>query len=313
MTSALFDAHCDTISRLAKMNSGLRKNTCHLDLEKISNLKMNYGQVFAAFVDKKNICVSPFQHVKSLIDKYFDEIKKNEDLIEHCEKISEIQQALKNKKVAALLSVEGGEAIVGEIGKLETLYSMGVRIMTLTWNYKNEICDGIGVQNGHGLTQFGREVVLKMNEMGMLIDISHISRSGFQDVLELSQKPVAATHSNAFGIKNNVRNLNDEEIKQLIQKGGFIGINLYSEFLSDRDTKIKDVLKHIEHILELGGEDVVGFGSDFDGIDSLPYGMESVQDFSKIIDEFKKIGYSDLLINKITSANFLNIIRKTIG
>ena len=164
-------------------------------------------------------------------------------------------------------------------------------------------------ESGEGLSQFGEKVVRQMNRLGMAIDVSHLSEKGFWDAAEISEKPFIASHSNAKSICSHKRNLSDEQIKEIINKKGFIGVNFYPPFLTDCDRcGIKDIIKHIEHILSLGGENNIGFGSDFDGVDYLPDGIEGAQDYYKIIDELLKLGYSEKLVRKISCENFINVL-----
>ncbi len=307
MHYTIFDAHCDTISCILDGGGELCENKYHFDIKRATKNGGACGQVFAAFVDKNKIDVSPCERANLLIDTYFREILKNTKTMQHCTTFKEIKDTLNENKMAAVLAIEGGEAIEGDLSRLEAFYNRGVRIMTLTWNYENEICDGISVKNGKGLSEFGKDVVLKMNDLGMIIDVSHISEKGFWDVIETSRAPVCATHSNAYSVMNHPRNLSDEQIRALIKADGFIGINFFAEFLSKMDCTINDILKHIEHILALGGENVLGIGTDFDGCDLLSRGINGVEDVCKLIEGMEKIGYSNEIISKITSGNFLRV------
>lgn len=310
MSFAVFDAHCDTMQKITDFGGNLRENDYHLDLERIHNLQDNYIQIFAAFINKKQDALPSFLRARQIIKRYFGEIDRNNDFIEHCTTIGQITDAISMGKTASLLSVEGGEAIEGSLEKLNEFYNAGVRVMTLCWNYSNEICDGIDEERGAGLTEFGKSVVSEMNRLGMLVDVSHISERGFWDVVETSKSPIAATHSNVKAIMPHRRNLDDEQIRAIIKCGGCIGVNFYSHFISDEECSIKNLLNHIEHILALGGEDSVGLGSDFDGMDSLPCEIMGVEDVYKIFEEMQRIGYSDFLINKISSGNFLKLMEK---
>ncbi len=305
--SLIFDAHCDTLEKLADFGGDLRNNTYHVDLNR---LKTGGGhiQVFAAFVDKKKISTTPFERATELIDIYHRELERNKDIALHCTNALEIEAALSQNKIAALLSAEGGEAIEGSLEKLHILYERGVRIMTLTWNYKNEICDGIGEERGGGLTAFGKSVVAEMNNLGMLIDVSHISVRGFWDVMEASSKPILATHSNAKTLCPHPRNLDDEQIKAIIKSKGCIGINFYPLFVAGEDCTVGQIVDHIEYILALGGEDNIGFGGDFDGIDCLPCGTYGTEDTGKVIKEMRRRGFSETVIEKIAYKNLIRAI-----
>lgn len=305
----VFDAHCDTLQKITDSGEDLLHNSYHVDIERIIEMQNKYVQVFAAFINKEQDVLPPFLRCRQLIDKYFEEVKKNNSSICHCNSSKEVKKALEENKIASLLSIEGGEAFEGKLENLHCFYNQGVRIVTLTWNFSNELCDGIEV-NQKGLSDFGKKVVSEMNSLGMLIDVSHISEKGFWDVLENSKKPIAATHSNAREICPHRRNLSDEQICAIIKNGGCIGINLYPPFLSESKSTVKNVVEHIEHILSLGGENNIGLGCDFDGVDILPEGISGVKDLSKLFDELQRLGYADLLIKKLSSDNFLNLTEK---
>ena len=306
-----FDAHCDTLTKLARSAEGLRKNPFHVDVERLS-LYCGYVQTFAAFVDKTQH-KDTYAYVKSLTELYRREVEKNSEWICHCNSGAEIEKVLGEHRIASLLGIEGGEAIEGSIERLREFYESGVRMMTLTWNWENEICDGIGEVRGDGLTEFGKSVVREMNRLGMVIDVSHISQKGFWDVAKLSTEPFIASHSNAKRLCGHPRNLDDEQIKAIFDMNGCIGINFYPTFVSDGECcGVDDVIKHIEYFLELGGEDHIGLGSDFDGVESLPEGMVGVQSMNLITEAMEKKGFGKELIRKITYKNFMRVINNII-
>ncbi len=306
MLHTIFDGHCDTVKVLCDKNQSLLKNDCHIDIDKMS--KNNHIQFFAAFINAKKDILPPFQRCNKLIDYYHKEIMENFSKIQHCCSKTEIIDAVAAGKIAALLSVEGGEALAGKLENLLYFYNRGVRMMTLCWNYQNEICSGVDAVIDTGLTEFGEAVVDKMNEIGMIVDVSHMSEKSFWDTVQKSKAPIMASHSNAFSIQNHKRNLKDEQITAIIKNNGCIGINLYAAFLGDENCNISTVIKHIEYILALGGENNIGFGSDFDGMKVPPEGIRSIQDIQKIPEEMLRMGYSEELVKKITHENFLRLI-----
>lgn len=309
MVHTLFDAHCDTFSRLVDFGGDLAKNSFCVDLERMCGRGGGHIQVFAAFVDKRNICLTPLQRVLNQIDTYHCEIEKNCERIEHCTTAEEAKRAVASGKCAAFLSVEGGEALEGRIENLRLLYRLGVRLMTLTWNYQNEICDGIGEERGAGLTEFGKKVVSEMNKLGMIVDVSHISRKGFWEVAELCKKPMAVTHTGACGVFEHPRNLTDEQIRRISADGGCIGVCLYPEFLKGEKCAAEEAVRHIEHILSVGGEDCVGIGTDFDGISESVTDICHIGQTERLADIMLARGYSENLVRKIMSENFLRLMR----
>ena len=173
---------------------------------------------------------------------------------------------------SAMLTIEDGRILDGDLTRVSWLREMGVRAVGLTWNCSN--CLGHPnspdpTENSRGLTPFGREAVLEMNRLGILVDVSHLSDGGFQDVAALSRKPFAATHSNARAVTNHPRNLTDDMLKRLADCGGVTGLNFVPEFLNDRNLPgtVEMLMTHVRHIVQVAGEDVLGIGTDFDGFD----------------------------------------------
>ncbi len=309
---AIFDAHCDTISEIYMDNLSMCKNQGHIDIERMEKFD-TYIQVFAAFVDKKNISKPPFDHCMSLISKYRLEISKNIGRISAIENAEQLENAVKNGGLYSILSIEGGEALGGRVDAIYEFYKLGVRLITLTWNYANEIADGVTEDCGGGITDFGKQAVKIMEDLGILIDVSHISEKGFWDVVENTVYPFVASHSCVRAICDHRRNLTDEQICTIINRKGCIGINFYPEFLSNSKTcSIEKIVEHIEYILNLGGEDSVGLGSDFDGVDILPNGMSGAEDMSSLIDLMNMSGIPDIIINKIAYKNLYRVFYETL-
>lgn len=296
------DAHCDTISRILDKKQSLLENDGHVDLKRL-NSQGCFIQLYAAWIDPAYEPCGSLTRFIDIADKFYTETEKNG--------VRVIKNAADVDLGGAVLSVEGGSALCGRLSVLRMLYKIGVRAITLTWNGRNEIADGIGEgQNAGGLSSFGRAVVGEMNSLGMLIDVSHLSQRGFWDVASLSQQPFIASHSNAKALCGHFRNLADEQITEIIKRNGFIGINFCPDFLNEGGASITDIIRHIEYIMSLGGGNVLGFGADFDGIDSLPKGIEGVQDMNKVIAELCKLNYSESLINGILYANLHRAIKQ---
>lgn len=309
----IVDAHCDTITRIMELNSGFNRNDCHIDLERLKKAgKM--VQFFAAFIEPSYGQAYSLRRALQIIDRLYMEMETYKDDIMLCCNYNDIEAAHNQGKVAAMLSIEGGEALQGDISALRMLYRLGVRSICLTWNYRNEIADGVkDGESGGGLTPFGKKVIAEMNRLGMLVDLSHISERGFWDVMETSQSPVIVSHSNARKLCSHVRNLNDDQIIAVRDNGGVIGINLYPDFLSDSsEASVKDVIAHIEYFSGLIGPEHIGLGADFDGIEKVPQGLEGIQDIHKIFNELEKLNYSSENIEKFAGKNFLRLIENVL-
>lgn len=303
----IIDAHCDTISIVRDRNLSLYNNSLHVDIERMK-AKGAFVQFFAAFIDP-SYGLHSMKRAIQLIDKLYQQLDVYKDYIALCHNCNEIENTVKSQKVAAIISIEGGEALQGDLSALRMFYRLGVRSICLTWNYRNEIAEGVEESSGGGLTLFGQEVVKEMNNLGMIIDLSHISEKGFWDVIEISKTPVIASHSNAKRICNHKRNLSDEQIEAIKRNKGVMGINLCPDFLSNScEASIKDIIDHIEHIAGIAGCDYVGLGADFDGIENTPSNIRGVQDIDTILNELLKLNYPYEFVEKFAGGNFLRVI-----
>ncbi len=319
----IVDFHCDTISQLYDIresgeNINLRKNRLHLDIEKMK--KGDYMlQVFASYVDLGSNNKS-LESCLSYIDLLYDEVEKNKDDIEIVYTYEDIIKNIKENKMSALLSIEEGGVCKGNLSLLRNFYRLGVRMMTLTWNYENELAYPNGYfynkekDERKGLKEKGFEFINEMEKLGMIIDVSHLSDDGIYDVYNNTTKPFIASHSNARSICSHQRNLTDDMIKKIGDRGGIIGINFYSSFLNNNYkssdiSKIEDIINHIKYISNIGGIDCVGIGSDFDGID-CPLEFENSSNMQLIYTEMKKSGFKESDIEKVFYKNSLRLFKE---
>lgn len=358
----VIDMHCDTVSALLEgkergMMWELRENQRHVDLVRMK--KSGYMiQNFALFV---NIGQGrdPWEMALELHGHYREEMEKNKDIIAPVYRFSDIRENDKAGKLSALLTVEEGAVCKGEPERLRQLYEMGVRILTLTWNYDNEIghpnfdgrlkeewkksaeiwrrC-GEGEPEGEekrrkaqeardaflhtpnltgGLTDKGREFVELMEELGMIPDVSHLSDAGFYDVLETAKKPFVASHSNARAVCPNVRNMTDDMIRRLSRRGGVMGLNFCADFLEEKPLGVKNpgtieaVVRHAKHIASVGGVEVLGLGSDFDGIDTHAE-LPGAQAMGALWEALHKAGFTEGELDKIFWGNVLRVYKDTL-
>ncbi len=303
----IIDCHCDTITKL-KADESLSGDRCDVSILKIEKYG-SYTQLFAIFVCDTDR--TPLKTATHYVDKFYAEIARCKDALVQVKTVQDIEQVIAEGKLGAMLTVENGNALEGEISNLRNLYRLGVRAMSLTWNGRNEIADGIGKTQGAGLSDFGRQVVLEMNRIGMIIDVSHLSEQGFDDVIGLSEKPIMASHSNSRAVSSHKRNLTDDQIKRLAEKGGIAGLNLYQPFLADSGVAtLEDCIAHIRHIINVGGEDCLALGSDFDGFDTPPMTeLADAGDYGNLFTLLEARGFSDDLIEKITHKNFIRFAK----
>ena len=213
---------------------------------------------------------------------------------------------------SAVLSCEGGEMFRGSIDCLRAFDDdVHIRLIALTWNYENEIGMPAKLDSTTGLKPFGFELLKEMDARGIAADVSHLNEAGFWNVIDRAQVAPLASHSNCRWLCDHFRNLTKDQVKALIERKGFIGVNFYSDFLArDREATLGDVLRHIDAVCEMGGEDIIGFGSDFDGIETWPEGLANPADFPALIERLRSHGYSQAQLEKIAGLNYWNYLKK---
>ncbi len=310
----LIDMHCDTILAVYRNQQpgGIYSHKGHLDLQRLLESGINI-QFFALFPESIYRPGRSLHRVLEMLDFFWEQLEENFDLMDIIACKADLSKCLRTGKIGSLLAVEGGEVLEGELRILRVLYRLGIRSLGLTWNYRNEIADGVAEnQTGGGLTKFGVQVIKEMNRLGMIIDVSHLAERGFWDVLELSNSPVIASHSNSRAVWNHPRNLSDEQIKGLAQNGGVVGINFVPDFLGPPGAGLDDLLKHIEHICTLVGDDFLGLGSDFDGTKTLISEIQDVTHLSRIVEALRKRGYPEESIRKISGENCLRVLTQVL-
>ena len=305
--SKIIDTHCDTASKLLDIDGQLDKNSCMVSAPMMREYE-SYVQFFAAYVEKS--FPNPMQRAVEILDKAKAEIKKNSiNLILSYEDLKNI---IEKNAQGAVLAIEDARALCGSLAAVRFFYDYGVRAITLAWNDDNEVTAGVGSENTAGLTDFGKKVVREMNRLGMIVDVSHITEKGFWDVLEVSHKPVMASHSNCYALCNHRRNLKDEQIKALVENDGVMCISIYPEFLERNpdEATAKSVVAHIKHAISLGAENNIGLGSDFDGIPTTTEEIKNVSGYKRLIQIMKDEGINDKIIDKITHKNIVNFMQK---
>ena len=344
------DMHCDTLSEMKKQGM-LSLDQTKLNVDKNRLIHGNSrAQFFACYVNAKEYVEESTEEMDTEIktghakmdtkinsrSREFDldtavwgrAWKAANELIDLAYKqeaddfgvvhtFEELERNIATDKLSGILTVEDGGVLNGRMERLEQLYERGIRLMTLTWNYQN--C--IGNPNSRdeqimkkGLTTFGKEVVERMNELGMLVDVSHLSDGGFWDCVQVSRKPIVASHSNARSLCPHPRNMTDEMLRALGENGGVAGVNFYSVFLcgEGRRATVDDIVHHIRHMIHCAGEDAVAMGTDFDGFEDaeLPEGIRGVQDVEHLWDGMRKAGVTSRQIEKIACDNILRVLRE---
>lgn len=286
----LFDLHCDTLTRCVEENRGLRKNGFCIDLE-FSDAFKKWYQVFALFIPDS----ARGLNAKSVYDR----------------QVAVFKQALLSDGIpdnfSPILAVEGGAVLRGDADNIAELKKDNVKILTLCWNGENEL--GYGQSINKGLKNFGLEVVKQLEYNDIVIDVSHLSENGFYDVCKIANRPFIASHSNCRAITDVGRNLTDDQLLAVKEFGGIIGVNFYREFLSEESANTNDVVKHIRHLVDLGLENNVSIGSDFDGADMCD-GINNVGDVIALRRIILEAGFTEKFCEKLFYENAYNFFCK---
>lgn len=306
------DLHCDTISKIYNSKkqgkqTGLFKNSFQVDIQKMK--KSNYMlQNFAIYVDLKND-ENPYLCAKNQLAVFQNEMGDNAKWICQAKNAADIIRNHKEGKISAILTLEEGDICQGDVEKLIEFYEAGVRMMTFTWNYENTL----GTKKG--LTKKGVFFLEKMEELGILPDVSHLSEAGFYDVYRYSKGPFAASHSSAYSLCTHERNLKDDMIRKIAERGGVIGVNFYGLFLEETPedgvyySRVSRIADHILHMISVGGIACVALGADFDGMDD----RLEISDCSKmdlLVRELQKRGLRMAEIEAIMYRNIWNLYRE---
>ncbi|SFC89250.1 dipeptidase [Clostridium uliginosum] len=306
------DLHCDTASKIYYDELNIESDVCKVNIHKLKEGNA-LAQVFAFFIDQ-SITKTPYEEFLKVYNNFNLQINKHSSEIKIVKNLKELESCKKNGKVGAFLSIEEGEVIEGEVEKLRNVYQMGIRILTITWNYKNKLGypnAGFKYQN-NGLTEKGIEILEEVETLGIIPDASHLSDGGFYNLAKLCKKPFIASHSNARAITNHPRNLTDEMIRKLSNNGGVMGINFCSEFLGkEKISSLEDILVHIKHIKNVGGIDVISLGSDFDGIDN-EVEIRDCSKFNKLYVALKENGFNESEIEKIFYKNTMRVFNEVL-
>lgn len=304
-----FDGHCDTLSRCEKRDCALRENDGHLDLKRLKA----YGraaQFFAIYHDVANAPADGmFAECRRQQALFVREMAANGDLAAPCRTAEDVRRANAAGKVAALLSCEGTELLNCDPANLEWADNVGVKSINLTWNHANFLAGAHGSEPERGLNDLGRAFVREAQRRDIFLDVSHCSDAAFWDLMEITEKPVLATHSNARAVCAHTRNLTDDMFRAVVQTGGVVGVNFWVRFVTpDGEPGMDDVFRHFDHFLSLGGEKHIGLGADFDGCERLAGGLRGAEDMGLLYAALRRHGYDDALLEDIFYNNFLRVL-----
>lgn len=320
------DLHCDTLMKAwYDGHEDLHQLPYSIDLQELEKGGAN-AQFFAMFLlpqDEiphlpKHLQVTDDEYIHALSRILFQTIERYPDKIALARNAQELQNNQDAGRLSAFLTIEDGRSVQGKMEKIKEYYELGVRLITLTWNFEN--CFGFPNSTNpeimqKGLKPFGKEAIPYMEELGMLVDVSHLSDGGFYDVAEIATKPFIASHSNSRTLSPHPRNLTDDMIKKLAEAGGVAGLNFAPSFLhpdiTSEASRIEDMSRHVRYLLNIGGEDLIALGSDFDGI-SGQLEIEYASQLPFLFDRLKKDGLTERQLDKFLSKNALRVISDTL-
>lgn len=316
MNFPVFDLHCDTalalLGRDLKQKGDLRQNGLHIDLERASALP-GYAQCFACFttpyMSEWNKVSAPvvFERELENIMRHFE---RNSDRIVQVFSAEDVQENRKSGKMSAILTIEGPAGFGFDVQMLPLLYKAGFRISSLGWNESNVLTGSH--KTGEGLTDLGREYVKTAQSLGMLIDVSHISDKGFWDIMDITQKPVVATHSNSRAVCGNSRNLTDDMFRAICRTEGVAGFNQCAAFVGEKPT-LDTACDHILHFLELDPEGKhIALGGDLDGCEELPEGFEGVQSYPALAQRLLERGVTQQMVEDIFWNNAVGVMKRAV-
>ena len=336
------DMHCDTLlglygRRKKGEQAGIFENNLHIDLQKMEKgdyLLQNFA-MFAHMERLKDVMPLP-EYAFRLADIFFTEMRKYPDRIGIVKSYKDIEENMKIGRMSAMLTMEEGAICEGKIEYLRIFYELGVRMFTFTWNFANELAypnkvvpgalnkDGLAApgkfvpETELGLTEKGFEFLAEMERLGMIVDVSHLGDKGIYDVIEHATKPFVASHSNARAVCGHARNLTDEMIRGLAEKGGVMGMNYCPAFLRDRElwgspntVSLDDIVRHIRHIINVGGIESVGLGSDYDGT-NISFEMNGAADMQMLAEKLRQEKFTEEEIEKIFYKNVLRVYKEVL-
>ena len=314
MNIPVLDLHCDTalalLGKTVNEAGSLKKNTLHIDLERASGLD-GYCQCFACYTTpmmQERFGISPIVAFERELATIQREVDKNKRRIRFAYSADEVEANREAGKMSAILTIEGPAGFGFDPALLENLHQIGFRISTLGWNESN-VLTGSHVTGG-GLTDQGREYVKEAQRLGILVDVSHISDEGFWDIVDMTQAPVVATHSNSRAICGHSRNLTDDMFRAICQTGGVAGINQYAAFLGEAPT-LDTVCDHIFHFLELDTTGThIALGGDLDGCSGFAQGFTGVESYPALADRLLQRGAGETIVRNIFWNNGLDVLRR---
>jgi len=311
----IIDGHCDSILDFAEGQRGLDDSSAggHWDLVRAKQARVGL-QFMAAFIQTKfkpDLATLRGLELIEAVHRFVDQHPADTFLVQSRAELARLPEA---GRVGLLLSVEGGEILGESLFLVDIIHKLGVRALGLTWNQRNALADGVGETGTNSrLTSFGKRVVQRLNDLGILVDVSHLNEPGFWHVLDIATQPIIASHSCAKALCDHRRNLTDDQLRALARQRGVVGVNFAPDFLraGGRATR-QDVVRHIQHIADVAGVETVGLGSDFDGIETVPAGLEHTGDLPMLVEDLRTAGFSPAEVELICHGNFFRVLQEVL-
>jgi len=317
-TYPIFDGHNDALISLRRLKGRFttRRNGAN---HQITLPQMRQGNVvasfWAVFIEPGRKPEEAQRETIKGLKEYHRFLNRHQKSFRLALRASDVDQARRERKIAVLLHLEGFGCLDRQFRGLEEVYRLGVRSIGLTWNGENQLATGVGGDPRSALTRLGRELIVRMNRMGMLIDLSHINEAGFWEILKVSRAPVIESHGNCFSICPDPRNLKDDQLRALAAKKGVLGVFFSKKFLTGgKIATLEDVCKHLCHAVRVAGIESVGIGSDFGGIVSgVPDGLENIGKLPSLFRVMRAKGYSKTDLERISFGNFYRVVKEVLG
>ncbi len=310
-TMPVVDTHADSLLGVlaGRRRLGERSPEGQLDFVRMAEAGHNL-QFLSCWVEPDDKPERALGKLLRFLDQFWQEAETYPDRMRVVTSVGALNALVAADGVGAVLSIEGSEGLATDLARLRLCYRLGVRLVSLTWNERNALADGSGEDpGGGGLSRAGRAMISEMNRIGMIPDVSHLAEAGFWDVLETSTRPVIASHSNCRKLTDHVRNLSDAQIKALASHAGIQGITFVREFLGGGED-VDRVVDHMQHALDVVGDNRhLGLGSDFDGVDHPPQGLEDVSGLRRLADRMSARGIDDDTVANIFGGNYIAFLR----
>ena len=309
----VFDLHCDTATELSLQQKAWASNDLHIDLDRAGRLLTHHQfYAFCCIYDRQGKPLPEGQAAArfyTAVSDFYGQLEQNADRTKHCRNVEDLILAAREKRQGVFLSLEGPEVIGCDPDQLEELRELGFLMTTLTWNYPNALAGPHGTDQG--LTEQGKAFVRRAQELGIVIDVSHLSEKAFWDLIDITTAPIVASHSNSRVLCPHTRNLSDEQFKVICNLGGLVGLNLYAPFLNEKGSAdFSDFKRHMDHFLDLGGEHHLAVGGDLDGCDCLPTGFTGVQSWNDLGRWLMQQGVEEEMVNNVFNNNAVHFALK---